>query len=50
LIIEVKAVAAIGPVHEAQLRNYLRLRGLRVGLLLNSNDPTMKAGLKRFIV
>jgi GxxExxY protein len=50
VIIEVKAVAAIGPAHEAQLRNYLRLSGLRVGLLLNFNDSTMKAGLRRFIV
>jgi GxxExxY protein len=50
IIIEVKAVAALGPAHEAQLRNYLRLSGLRVGLLLNFNDSTMKAGLRRFIV
>jgi GxxExxY protein len=50
VIIEVKAVAALGPAHEAQLRNYLRLSGLRVGLLLNFNEATMKAGLRRFIV
>ncbi len=35
LIIEVKAVAALAPVHEAQLLNYLRATGIRVGLLLN---------------
>ena len=50
MIVEVKAVAALVPAHEAQLRSYLRLSGRRVGLLLNFNEPTLKAGLRRFIV
>jgi GxxExxY protein len=41
VIVEVKAVAALAPPHEAQLRTYLRLSGLRVGLLLNFNEPTL---------
>ena len=36
LILEIKAVAAILPVHEVQLRTYLRMSGIRIGLLLNS--------------
>jgi len=37
LILEIKAVVTIIPAHEAQLRTYLRMSGIRVGLLLNFN-------------
>jgi GxxExxY protein len=50
VIIEVKAVAAVVPVHEAQLRTYLRMSGLRVGLLLNFNEPRLVDGLRRFVM
>ncbi|MGH7153433.1 MAG: GxxExxY protein [Acetobacteraceae bacterium] len=49
LILESKSVAAILPVHEMQLRTYLRLRGIRVGLLLNFNAPRLADGLRRFV-
>ena len=47
LIVEVKSVERILPVHEAQLRTYLRLSGLDAGLLLNFCVPVMKDGIRR---
>lgn len=50
IVVEVKAVPAILPVHEAQLLTYLRLSGLRVGLLMNFHAPRLKDGLKRLVL
>jgi GxxExxY protein len=50
LIVEIKSVEHILPVHQAQLLTYLRLTGLRVGLLMNFNVVRLKDGLKRFVV
>ena len=47
LVLEVKAVQQILPVHEAQLLIYLRVSGLPLGLLLNFNEETMKQGIRR---
>jgi GxxExxY protein len=47
LVLEIKTVERILPVHEAQLRTYLRLSGLRTGLLLNFLVPVMKDGIRR---
>src|SRR5512140_1837560 len=47
VIIEIKAVERILPVHEAQLRTYLRLSGLKTGLLLNFQVPVLKDGIRR---
>ncbi len=49
VIVEIKAVERIIPVHEAQLLSYLKLARLRVGLLLNFHTPVMKSGLKRIV-
>jgi GxxExxY protein len=49
VIVEVKAVERVLPVHEAQLLTYLRLTGLHLGLLINFNVPVLKSGIKRFI-
>jgi GxxExxY protein len=38
------------PPHEAQLRTYLRMSGLRIGLLLNFNEARLIDGLRRFVV
>ena len=50
LIIEIKAVDRILPVHEAQMLTYLRLSRLRAGLLLNFNNVVLKDGLRRFVL
>ena len=47
LILELKACDAIQPVHEAQLLTYLKLSGVKYGLLINFNTPYLKDGLKR---
>jgi GxxExxY protein len=50
LVIEIKAVDAIAPVHEAQLLTYLRLTGAHVGLLINFYVPVLKDGIKRMVL
>ena len=47
LVVELKTVEKILPVHEAQLLTYLRLSGIRTGLLLNFNTSVLKDGIKR---
>src|SRR5579872_939829 len=50
LIVELKAVERVLPVHEAQLLSYLRLSKTRVGLMINFNVPVLKQGIKRYVV
>lgn len=47
VVIEVKSVETLHPVHTAQVITYLKLGNYKVGLLINFNEPTLKAGLKR---
>ena len=49
LIVELKSVEKIIPVHEAQMISYLRLSGIPLGLLINFNVPLLKQGIKRFV-
>jgi GxxExxY protein len=49
VIVELKAVEALLPVHQAQLLTYLKLRQLRLGLLINFNVPILKNGIKRLL-
>jgi GxxExxY protein len=49
LIVEVKCVERILPVHHAQLLSYLKISGRKLGLLLNFNAPTMRDGVHRKI-
>jgi GxxExxY protein len=49
VIVEVKSVERLAPVHAKQLLTYLRLTNLRVGLLLNFGAGTMKEGIKRIV-
>ncbi|HSP99698.1 MAG TPA: GxxExxY protein [Candidatus Dormibacteraeota bacterium] len=49
LIVEIKAVDVVLPVHKAQLLSYLRLSGKSVGLLLNFNVTRLKDGLTRVV-
>jgi len=50
VLVELKAATRIDRAHEAKMISYLRTTGLRLGLLLNFNGPTIKEGLKRVIV
>ena len=47
LVIEIKAVQSINPIHEAQLLTYPRLNGVRTGLLLNFNEIRLTDGIRR---
>ncbi len=49
VIVEIKAVDQLAPIHEAQLLSYLRLSGKRVGLLINFHVRVLKNGLKRIV-
>ena len=49
VIVEVKSVEALAPIHEAQLLTYLKLTGVKVGLLINFNVVVLKAGLRRLV-
>jgi GxxExxY protein len=49
IIIEIKAIEAIAPVHVAQLLSYLKLADKWLGFLLNFNVPTMKEGIRRMV-
>ena len=49
VIVEVKAVDQLAPIHQAQLLSYLKLSGCKVGLLINFNVPVLKHGIKRVV-
>ncbi len=50
VVVEIKAVMKIERVHEAQLLTYLKLTGLRLGLILNFHVPAMRSGIKRMVL
>ena len=50
VVVEIKAVSAIEPVHEAQLLTYMKLGGWKLGLLLNFNVPFLKDGIRRRVL
>jgi GxxExxY protein len=50
VIVELKTVESLQPVHEAQLLTYLRLTGCKVGQLVNFNVPVLKHGIKRMVL
>lgn len=49
VVVEIKAVERLEPIHEAQLLSYLKLSGCEVGLLINFNVNVLKAGIRRFV-
>lgn len=49
LIVELKAVDALAPIHVAQVLSYLKATGKQLGLLINFNAPTLRQGLKRVV-
>ncbi len=50
VICELKAVQQLAPIHEAQLMNYMKLTGKRLGFLINFNVPLIKQGIRRRIL
>ena len=50
LVVEIKAVETLLPMHEAQLLTYLKLGGWNIGLLINFNVPVLKNGIKRIVL
>jgi|TARA_B100000315_G_scaffold230870_1_gene241690 GxxExxY protein len=50
LILELKTVEKILPIHEAQLLTYLRLSGIETGLILNFNSTVLKNGIRRLVL
>lgn len=49
VIIELKSIEAIAPVHTKQLLTYLKLTGIKLGLLVNFNEALIKDGIKRIV-
>lgn len=49
VIVEIKAVARLAPIHASQLLTYLRLSQCRLGLLRNFHERTMRAGIQRVV-
>ena len=49
IVVEIKAMEALAPIHDAQLLSYLRLSRKRVGLLMNFHMRVLKDGLKRIV-
>ncbi len=49
VILELKSVNKIEPIHDAQLLTYLKLADLKLGILLNFNVPILKEGIKRIV-
>jgi len=50
VLLELKTVEKILPIHEAQLLTYLRLAGIRTGLILNFNVPALRQGIMRMVL
>ena len=50
VVLELKSVQEVLPVHEAQLLTYLRLTGLRIGLLINFNVAALRNGIRRRVL
>jgi GxxExxY protein len=49
VVVEVKSVEALHPIHQAQLLSYMRLSGIGVGLLINFNVLHLRDGIKRMV-
>jgi len=50
IVVEIKAVEALAPIHDAQLLTYMRLGGWGVGLLINFNVVVLKDGIRRKVI
>ncbi len=50
VVVELKSIEGLAPIHEAIILTYLRLSGHKIGLLINFNVTVLKDGVRRFIV
>lgn len=50
LILELKCVKTVEPIHEAQILTYMKLSGVKTGILLNFNTIRLKEGIKRYVL
>jgi len=50
VVVEIKSLSSIEPIHEAQLLTYLKLGGWKLGMLINFNVPALKDGIRRRIL
>jgi len=50
LIVEIKSVEAVLPIHQAQILTYMRLANVPIGLLINFNVTRLQTGIKRFVL
>ena len=50
IIVELKAAEVMHPIYTAQLFTYLKLTGIRLGLLINFNVPLIKDGIRRIVL
>jgi GxxExxY protein len=49
VVVEIKAVESLLPIHQAQVLTYMKLGGWKVGLLINFNVPVLKDGIRRLV-
>ena len=49
VIVEIKAIANVAPIHEAVMLTYLRVSGCKIGLLINFHSTVLKDGVRRFV-
>ena len=49
VVVELKSIEAIAPIHESVMITYLRLSGRHLGLLINFNVPVLKDGIRRYV-
>ena len=50
VVVEIKSVSLLQPIHEAQMLTYLKLGGWDLGLLINFNEPVLKDGVRRIVL
>ncbi len=50
VVVELKALEALAPIHQAQIISYLKLAGKPIGLLINFHSLHLKDGIKRFVI
>jgi GxxExxY protein len=50
VIVELKALEALAPIHQAQILSYLKLSGKPIGLLINFHSLHLRDGIKRFVI